>query len=71
VGTGGHDSLAKRKKVFYAGSVYFNMGQLVKWNNDTGHYKTVPEYAHQTSRAPTDDLAGGLLPSSKFVEHTF
>lgn len=67
VGTGGHDALAKHGNVWYAGTVYFGQGQLEKWNNDTGHYRTSEEYRAQALRAPTDDLSAGLLPLSKFV----
>ena len=67
VGTGGHDALAKHGNVWYAGTAYFEQGQLQRWNNDTGHYRTSEEYRAQALRAPTDDLSGGLLPLRKFV----
>ncbi len=58
-----HDQLASdqeatHRPVSYAGSAFFNGdGTLRKWNNDTGHYKTHPGFAHQ---------AGPSLPLDKF-----
>jgi len=63
----GHDGIAQSKNVYYAGTVTFQDGALMRWNNDTGHYKTIEEYAPQVLRAPTDDLASGILPLNKFV----
>jgi hypothetical protein len=68
VGQEGHDSIAKSNPVWYAGTVKFSDGILEEWNNDTGHYKTTPEYSHQTQKVLSDDLGGGLLPLAKFHE---
>jgi hypothetical protein len=58
-----HDQLAKdqekaHRPVSYAGSAFFNQDRTMrKWNNDTGHYKTHPGFAHQ---------AGPMFPLEKF-----
>ncbi len=60
-----HHYLAKGKPVSYAGTVWFDdASRLVQWQNQTGHYKTHPEFTHQTSEAR--DAQGPLLPLGKF-----
>ena len=63
----GHYALAKGKPVWYAGTAFFNNGALTRWNNDTGHYRTTPEYSQQADRATTDDFRSSILPQNKFV----
>jgi hypothetical protein len=65
---GGHQSIAGDSPVYYAGTAYFAIGELTRWNNDTGHYRTDVAHAHQAA-APT---AGGLpyLPMTRFVAFT-
>jgi len=62
----GHQSIAGSNPVYYAGTAYFAIGDLVRWNNDTGHYRTDVEHAQQ-AEIPR---AGGLpyLPMNRFEE---
>ncbi|WP_050465652.1 hypothetical protein [Herbaspirillum autotrophicum] len=42
----GHTSITAGKDVLYAGEMLFSNGQLVQWNNESGHYKPPAELRH-------------------------
>lgn len=68
VGTVGHSPMAKGKQVLFAGHVFFDVGgQLLKWDNNSGHYKTVRQYAHQAASAK-DRSGEPLLPPERFQD---
>lgn len=66
----GHSSLTRNGPVLYAGTVTFDQGRLISWNNDTGHYRTEVGNAAQAGIVPVDTLQHALLPLSKFVAFT-
>jgi len=60
----GHNSIGGEEPLYFAGTATFAIGDLVSWNNDTGHYRTDAAHAHQ-AQIPK---SGGLpyLPMAKF-----
>lgn len=65
----GHTSMTGGKEVIYAGKVTFENGNLILWNNDTGHYQTKKEDSIQGEVVPVDILTSPLLPVGKFKVH--
>lgn len=63
----GHWSLTGGKMLYYAGKVKFAGGQLLWWNNDTGHYQTEARDKAQATAVPVDTFVSPLLPLNKFV----
>ena len=61
-----HHKLAEAQGVSYAGEAHFEDGELTRWNNDTGHYRTHPGFAHQAESATSEELGPPLLPREKF-----
>ena len=59
ISRGRHPTISGFKKVLYAGIVYFNMGDIVFWDNSSGHYRPPDEFRHQCP-----------LPPDKFWSHT-
>jgi len=75
----GHSSIARGGPVLFAGSVYFDKGELSTWENKSGHYlvaqdifdykgaqATIQHAAEQTQFAMTMDNAARLLPINLF-----
>ena len=63
----GHTSMTQRQPTFYAGKVFFAQDRMERWNNDTGHYRTEPDYLGQAEVVPVDTMVSPLLPAAKFV----
>lgn len=59
----GHTSLARRAPVHFAGQIQFKKGQLIQWDNDSGHYK--PDAGLHLRNLFT--TARRLLPAERFV----
>ena len=66
VGTVGHSPMALGRQTVFAGHVMFDSsGKLLEWNNNTGHYKTVAQYAPQAADVK-DEYGQSILPLSKY-----
>lgn len=56
----GHVDITRGRPVNYAGEIQFGKkGELLLWNNRSGHYKPDPEYASEIALAT-------ILPYEKF-----
>jgi hypothetical protein len=65
---GGHTAISRGGDVYYAGEIEFNQGQIVKWNNESGHYKPREDLHQQVSHTSIAMLEE-LLPRDKFVAY--
>ncbi|MEV6394492.1 DUF4157 domain-containing protein [Streptomyces sp. NPDC051907] len=61
----GHSALSKARYVYYAGTATFRDGELLKWSNDSGHYKPDAAQAGQ----PEQVVGTGFLPQDLFQGH--
>jgi hypothetical protein len=62
----GHQSIAGNRPVLYAGTAYFSQGNLLYWNNDTGHYRTPAKVRLQATLPRMEDGRNPLLPLGQF-----
>ena len=61
--SGGHTGISKGLDVLYAGKIRFGSGKNTKgiiqeWWNNSGHYRPIPDYAHQAG-LPMDKFKAG------------
>jgi hypothetical protein len=56
---GGHTAITRGADVYYAGEMFFNHGELERWNNDSGHYRPHTDFHKQVKN---------LLPMDRYKE---
>lgn len=59
---GGHTAISRGADVYFAGQITFKNGNLVEWNNDSGHYKPDEKFSAQIEN---------ILPIAKFKKGVF
>jgi len=59
---GGHTAISRGADVYFAGEITFQNGNLVEWNNSSGHYIPDAKFSIQI---------GNILPIAKFKKGVF